>query len=73
MTASLEQEVRAIAEAAKAAAMPLAQTSADVRNNALAAMAAALRAIRVDAGLPLMRRTWTPPARPARRKVCLTA
>lgn len=48
MTASLEQEVRAIAEAAKAAAAPLAQTSADVRNNALAAMAAALRANRVD-------------------------
>ena len=48
MTASLEQEVRAIAEAAKAAAVPLAQTSADVRNNALAAMAAALRANRVD-------------------------
>lgn len=48
MTASLEQEVRAIAEAAKAAAAPLAQISADVRNNALAAMAAALRANRVD-------------------------
>ena len=48
MTASLEQEVRAIAEAAKAAAAPLAQTSADVRNNALAAMAAALHANRVD-------------------------
>lgn len=48
MTASLEQEVRAIAEAAKAAAAPLAQTSADVRNNALAAMATALRANRVD-------------------------
>lgn len=48
MTASLEQEVRAIAEAAKAAAAPLAQTSADVRNNALSAMAAALRANRVD-------------------------
>lgn len=48
MTASLEQEVRAIAEAAKAAAASLAQTSADVRNNALAAMAAALRANRVD-------------------------
>lgn len=48
MTASLEQEVRAIAEAAKAAAAPLVQTSADVRNNALAAMAAALRANRVD-------------------------
>lgn len=48
MTASLEQEVRTIAEAAKAAAAPLAQTSADVRNNALAAMAAALRANRVD-------------------------
>lgn len=48
MTASLEQEVRAIAEAAKAAAAPLAQTSADVRNNALAAMAAALRANCVD-------------------------
>ena len=41
MTASLEQEVRTIAEAAKAAAAPLAQISADVRNNALAAMAAA--------------------------------
>ena len=40
--------MRAIAEAAKAAAAPLAQTSADVRNNALAAMAAALRANRVD-------------------------
>lgn len=48
MTASLEQEVRTIAEAAKAAAPPLAQISADVRNNALAAMAAALRANRVD-------------------------
>lgn len=48
MTASLEQEVRTIAEAAKAAAAPLAQISADVRNNALAAMAAALRANRVD-------------------------
>lgn len=48
MTASLEQEVRAIAEAAKAAAAPLAQISAHVRNNALAAMAAALRANRVD-------------------------
>ena len=48
MTASLEQEVRAIAEAAKAAAAPLAQISADVRNNALAAMAAALRVNRVD-------------------------
>lgn len=48
MTASLEQEVCAIAEAAKAAAAPLAQTSADARNNALAAMAAALRANRVD-------------------------
>lgn len=48
MTASLEQEVRAIAEAAKAVAAPLAQISADVRNNALAAMAAALRANRVD-------------------------
>lgn len=48
MTASLEQEVRAIAEAAKAAAAPLAQTSADVRNNALAAMATVLRANRVD-------------------------
>ena len=45
---SLEQEVRTIAEAAKAAAAPLAQISADVRNNALAAMAAALRANRVD-------------------------
>lgn len=48
MTASLEQEVRTIAEAAKAAAAPLAQISADVRNNALAAMAATLRANRVD-------------------------
>lgn len=48
MTASLEQEVRTIAEAAKAAAAPLAQISADVRNNVLAAMAAALRANRVD-------------------------
>ena len=48
MTASLEQEVRVIAEAAKAAAASLAQTSADVRNNALAAMAAALRVNRVD-------------------------
>ena len=48
MTASLEQDVRTIAEAAKAAAAPLAQISADVRNNALAAMAAALRANRVD-------------------------
>lgn len=48
MTASLEQEVRTIAEAAKAAAAPLAQISAHVRNNALAAMAAALRANRVD-------------------------
>ena len=48
MTASLQQEVRTIAEAAKAAAAPLAQISADVRNNALAAMAAALRANRVD-------------------------
>lgn len=48
MTASLEQEVRTIVEAAKAAAAPLAQISADVRNNALAAMAAALRANRVD-------------------------
>ena len=48
MTASLEQEVRVIAEAAKAAAAPLAQISADVRNNALAAMAAALRVNRVD-------------------------
>ena len=48
MTASLEQEVRTSAEAAKAAAAPLAQISADVRNNALAAMAAALRANRVD-------------------------
>lgn len=48
MTASLEQEVRTIAEAAKVAAAPLAQISADVRNNALAAMAAALRANRVD-------------------------
>ena len=48
MTASLEQEVRTIAEAAKAAAAPLAQISADVRNNVLVAMAAALRANRVD-------------------------
>lgn len=48
MTASLEQEVRVIAEAAKAAAASLAQTSADVRNNALAAMAAALRVNCVD-------------------------
>ena len=44
MTASLEQEVRAIAEAAKAASGRLGQASAQVRNDALCAMAAALRA-----------------------------